>query len=348
MIYYILCSLLNFSFFLVPVTALRKFPTAPTASWPCLGPVSPPDPLVHLGTKLVNDAAHPWMPPRVGDQRGPCPGLNVLASHGYLPRNGVATTVQLINAVQEGFNMENRLAKIFVYSTLIVNGNPLTNLLSIGGMTPLTGPDPPSPAVVAGLNAGGLFEGDASMSRADGYFGNSHEFNTGVFDQFKSFSANYGNGFYNFTVAPKLRHHLFQQSRQNNPEVSFTEFRWFSAHAKSVFPVNFFVDGRNYTGQLSMDAAEAFFKDGRFPDDFWRAPAPVGLEGMGEVSSMSSVELISFCRLYTNVINMAAKDLYPNPTGLLRTNLIKNMRWLFEAVDDPDCAEIFPYGRVDE
>lgn len=26
-----------------------------------------------------------------GDVRGPCPGLNTLANHGYLPRNGVAT-----------------------------------------------------------------------------------------------------------------------------------------------------------------------------------------------------------------------------------------------------------------
>jgi hypothetical protein len=26
-----------------------------------------------------------------GDVRGPCPGLNTLANHGYLPRNGIAT-----------------------------------------------------------------------------------------------------------------------------------------------------------------------------------------------------------------------------------------------------------------
>jgi len=26
-----------------------------------------------------------------GDIRGPCPGLNVLSNHGYLPHNGVGT-----------------------------------------------------------------------------------------------------------------------------------------------------------------------------------------------------------------------------------------------------------------
>lgn len=45
-------------------------------------PEPPPGPLVFNGTKLVNDEDHPWMPPAEGDVRGPCPGLNTLASHG--------------------------------------------------------------------------------------------------------------------------------------------------------------------------------------------------------------------------------------------------------------------------
>ena len=42
----------------------------------------PPGPLKFNGTKLVNDPAHPFQPLRPGDIRGPCPGLNTLASHG--------------------------------------------------------------------------------------------------------------------------------------------------------------------------------------------------------------------------------------------------------------------------
>jgi len=45
-------------------------------------PESPPGPLNDTSAKLVNDAAHPWKPLREGDIRGPCPGLNTLASHG--------------------------------------------------------------------------------------------------------------------------------------------------------------------------------------------------------------------------------------------------------------------------
>ena len=45
-------------------------------------PDPPPGPLNDTSAKLVNDPAHPWQPLRPGDMRGPCPGLNTLASHG--------------------------------------------------------------------------------------------------------------------------------------------------------------------------------------------------------------------------------------------------------------------------
>lgn len=45
-------------------------------------PLTPPGPLKFNGTKLVNDYLHPWKPLRKGDIRGPCPGMNTLASHG--------------------------------------------------------------------------------------------------------------------------------------------------------------------------------------------------------------------------------------------------------------------------
>lgn len=31
---------------------------------------------------------HAFIPPGAGDLRGPCPGLNALSNHGYLPRDG--------------------------------------------------------------------------------------------------------------------------------------------------------------------------------------------------------------------------------------------------------------------
>ena len=42
----------------------------------------PPGPLAFNGTKLVNNSEHPFQPLWPGDIHGPCPGLNMLASHG--------------------------------------------------------------------------------------------------------------------------------------------------------------------------------------------------------------------------------------------------------------------------
>lgn len=55
--------------------------------------------------------------------------------------------------------MENTLAIFVTYSTFLVDGNPITNKLSIGGKTPLTGPDPPDGGIIGGLNTHNFIEG---------------------------------------------------------------------------------------------------------------------------------------------------------------------------------------------
>jgi hypothetical protein len=64
-----------------------------------------------------------------------------------------------------GFNFENNLAKFTCYAAFLVDGNLITDKLSIGAKSPQTGPDPPNPATVSGLNTHNVFEGDTSMTR---------------------------------------------------------------------------------------------------------------------------------------------------------------------------------------
>jgi hypothetical protein len=47
---------------------------------------------------------HAFSPPDFasGDQRGPCPGLNALANHNYLPHNGVAAWTDIFNQTVSG------------------------------------------------------------------------------------------------------------------------------------------------------------------------------------------------------------------------------------------------------
>lgn len=61
--------------------------------------------------------------------------------------------------------MENELARFVTYAAHLVDGNVITNLLSIGEKSAKTGPDPSGPATVGGLNTHAVFEGDASLTR---------------------------------------------------------------------------------------------------------------------------------------------------------------------------------------
>jgi len=45
---------------------------------------------------------HAFRPPQKGDQRGPCPALNALANHNYIPHNGVTSYVEVVAAITQG------------------------------------------------------------------------------------------------------------------------------------------------------------------------------------------------------------------------------------------------------
>ena len=105
--------------------------------------------------------------------------------------------MSIVNIV---FNMENNLAVFVTYAAHLVDGNLITDKLSIGRKSAETGPDPPAPAIVGGLNTHGVFEGeyyrehyviqetykksgDASTTRGDAFFGDNHSLNETLFQQ---------------------------------------------------------------------------------------------------------------------------------------------------------------------
>ncbi|KAF9479958.1 aromatic peroxygenase precursor [Pholiota conissans] len=326
-------------------------------------PPSPPGPLNDTSAKLVNDRLHPWKPAGENDIRGPCPGLNTLASHGWLPRDGIASPSQIIKAAQEGFNMGNDLAIFVTYAAHLVDGNLLTDLLSIGGKTAKTGPNPPAPAIVGGLNTHAVFEGDASTTRADAFFGDNHSFNETLFDELTAFSNKFGNGFYNLTVASEFRFQRIQDSIATNPQFSFISPRFFTAYAESMFPLAFFVDGRHESPlQLDMNVARGFFQNSRMPDGFFRSntswtrhmigsgvadifqahPIAPGANN-GTLNSYTvdpnSADFSDFCKLYTDFVNITVRGLYPNAKGPLLTALNKNLDFFFSALEG-DCEQV--------
>ncbi|KAK6863781.1 oxidase [Apiospora arundinis] len=80
---------------------------------------------------------HAFQPPNFakGDQRGPCPGLNALANHGYMSRDGVVGFLEVVEAGNKVFGMGIELITVLSVMGTVGVGNPLslTPGFSIGG-----------------------------------------------------------------------------------------------------------------------------------------------------------------------------------------------------------------------
>ncbi|GAA5869304.1 hypothetical protein JCM3774_004200 [Rhodotorula dairenensis] len=122
------------------------------------------------------DAAHPFQAPGSTDQRGVCPGLNALANHGYLPRNGIVTAKQVISATSQVFNMGEDLSALLCFIAVTYGGNLETQTFSIGGEDDRTysasGIGSKGVSRQWGLDAHSRCEGDSSPTRNDFYTSN--------------------------------------------------------------------------------------------------------------------------------------------------------------------------------
>ncbi|GAB1523150.1 hypothetical protein RhiTH_006280 [Rhizoctonia solani] len=99
-----------------------------------------------------------FRPPGATDKRGPCPGLNALSNHGYLPHNGVTTFTKAIEASNEVFGMGTEIATLLS----ALGGGPTGELV----LPPLLA----SPQGLSGSH--NKYEGDSSPTRWDAYMNN--------------------------------------------------------------------------------------------------------------------------------------------------------------------------------
>jgi hypothetical protein len=120
---------------------------------------------------------HRFVPPGYMDFRGPCPGLNALANHDYIPHRGIATMDQLVNASVEVFGMSFEQASLAAIYTIPFTVSYDLNHISIGEA--ISGVVPPTNGIVLKIPPQGLnfahtsVEVDASPTRLDKYQPNS-------------------------------------------------------------------------------------------------------------------------------------------------------------------------------
>ncbi|KAJ7432419.1 Chloroperoxidase [Mycena galericulata] len=145
---------------------------------------------------------HDWIEPTATDVRSPCPGLNTLANHGYLPRTGKNISIPMIlNAASDAFNINADTILPFAKFGLL-SGNEDVSL------------------TLDALKLHGLLEHDASISRGDAALGDNLHFNETLFTVLAD--ANPGVDYYNVTSAGQVMHARLADSLANNPNVTST------------------------------------------------------------------------------------------------------------------------------
>ncbi|KAI7261180.1 Cloroperoxidase [Hortaea werneckii] len=225
---------------------------------------------------------HAFQPPGPHDRRGPCPGLNSLANHGYLPRNGITSVTQAIDACQKAFGMGYDLAAALAIYSAAFDGNLAT--FSIGGPSySLLGLDLlGTPKGLSGSH--NVFEGDNSPTRGDLYVTYSLQI-----DRFQAlWDLGKEDDNYDLVALTKGRVNQFQHSVETNPYFFYAPFSGMIANpAAWVFIYRLFGNkSEEYPeGRTTGDLLKTFFsvsgEDGNFehtpgheriPENFYKNP----------------------------------------------------------------------------
>ncbi|XEV01096.1 hypothetical protein FSHL1_006383 [Fusarium sambucinum] len=186
---------------------------------------------------------HEFIPPNFakGDQRGPCPGLNALANHGYINRKGVTSLVETAGAINKVYGMGIDLATILATMGTVFVGNPLSlnpgfsigstssgsnNIL--GNLVGLLGKP-------RGLNGShNIIEGDSSNTRADLY--TTGDASTMVLSQFQSFyDMASDQGTYDFDTFAERAKIRFDETINTNPNFYYGPFTGMIARNAGYF-----------------------------------------------------------------------------------------------------------------
>ncbi|KAK1222357.1 hypothetical protein PQX77_014807 [Marasmius sp. AFHP31] len=228
----------------------------------------------HLAARDPHDevdwSQHQFQAPTAGDSRGPCPGLNTLANHGFLPRNGRNITIpmfidaglseipsadgesgELTHSFIEGFNVHHDLlitaAKAALFTSVLDDRvDALANIALHGNI-----------------------EHDASVSRQDHALGDNIAFNETIFTTLANSSP--GSDFYNTTSAGQVQKARLEQSRDSNPSFRNTikEFQIRTRESSLYLSVM----GDPLTGNAPKEFVNIFFREERMPlAEGWKIP----------------------------------------------------------------------------
>ncbi|KAL4931458.1 peroxidase family protein [Aspergillus undulatus] len=247
---------------------------------------------------------HAFQPPDFdnGDQRGPCPGLNALANHGYIPRSGVASLSEIVKGINEVYGMGVDLGFILATLGTVWVGNPLSiNAgFSIGGRD--TGSNNilnnglgllGEPRGLAGSH--NIIESDGSNTRNDLYVtGDASTMNMTLFEEWYAMFDESEDGSLSFDMMGKRAAIRLEQAKATNPDFYYGPVTGMLIRSAAyVFPARLFrnhsseqPDGvltkeivRNFYGVYGSDDTNLTYREGweRIPENWYKTPTDWGV-----------------------------------------------------------------------
>ncbi|KAL4864993.1 hypothetical protein BDV12DRAFT_188485 [Aspergillus spectabilis] len=218
----------------------------------------------------TSDFAHPhWKPAGPNDFRGPCPMMNTLANHGFLPHDGRnLTRPNVVDALTTALNFNASLANLMFDMAIVANPEQNATYFTLDH-----------------LNRHNVLEHDASLSRNDAYFGSNHIFNSTIFAQTRSFWTDSV-----LTTAMLANSKIARQiiSKAFNPTYTFTKETEQFSLGEIAAPIIAFGDIE--AGTVERDFVEYFFENERLPTELgWtRKLEVVSVEDVLKVSGLIS------------------------------------------------------------
>ncbi|KAJ8081092.1 hypothetical protein PM082_017933 [Marasmius tenuissimus] len=197
----------------------------------------------------IDFSAYPWQAPGPNDLRGPCPGLNTLANHGFLPRSGRNITVPMIvEAGFKGYNIES-------------------DILILAGKVGLLTSFEADAMSLRDIALHGNIEHDASLSREDIALGDHIGFNETTFSTL--LNSNPGSDVYNTTSAGQVMKARLADSLIRNRNVTNTDIQFSIRTGESGFYLS--VMGDPITGEAPKKFVQIFFREERLPiEEGWK------------------------------------------------------------------------------
>lgn len=170
--------------------------------------------------------------------RSPCPMLNTLANHGYLPHDGKdILESRTIEALGTALNIDKELSRFLFEEALTTN--PAINATSFS---------------LNHLSRHNILEHDASLSRQDAYFGDNHDFNQTIFDETRSY---WPQPVVDIKAAARSRQARVNTSSTTNPTYNMSELGMAFSYGETAAYI--LVLGDKYSGKVNRSWVEYLF-----------------------------------------------------------------------------------------